>query len=100
MDNVVDQLAYQTSVNIGGHIFKGVLYDQGPAADTTQYIAGETSSSGGGGGGFLQQQPNLITTTTTNITSAASPSSNYQPSPFSANFMPPAGTQFFQYPKS
>lgn len=25
-----DQLAYQTAVNIGGHVFKGILYDQGP----------------------------------------------------------------------
>ncbi|KAJ8450918.1 hypothetical protein Cgig2_032543 [Carnegiea gigantea] len=38
-NNVVDQYAYQTSINIGGHVFKGILYDQGP-----------TSSSAGGGG--------------------------------------------------
>ncbi|KAE8665199.1 Protein SHORT INTERNODES [Hibiscus syriacus] len=25
-----DQYAYQTAVNIGGHVFKGILYDQGP----------------------------------------------------------------------
>lgn len=87
MDNVVDQFAYQTSVNIAGHAFKGVLYDQGPPEN--QYTAGESSS----GGGF--QQPNLITTGATS-TSTRSPHSNY-PSPFSA-FMP--GTQFFQYPKS
>ncbi|MBA0612979.1 hypothetical protein Godav_013507 [Gossypium davidsonii] len=31
MDEVdEDQLAYQTAVNIGGHVFKGILYDQGP----------------------------------------------------------------------
>ncbi|KAH0650380.1 hypothetical protein KY284_030292 [Solanum tuberosum] len=37
-DNAQEQYAYQTSVSIGGHIFKGMLYDQGPAG-------GETSSS-------------------------------------------------------
>ncbi|XP_017250140.1 protein SHI RELATED SEQUENCE 1 [Daucus carota subsp. sativus] len=25
-----DQFAYQTAVSIGGHVFKGILYDQGP----------------------------------------------------------------------
>ena len=27
------EYAYQTAVNIGGHIFKGILYDQGPEQD-------------------------------------------------------------------
>ncbi|XP_047326666.1 protein EXPRESSION OF TERPENOIDS 1-like [Impatiens glandulifera] len=35
-DDVVNQCAYQTSVNIGGHVFKGVLYDQGPDNDHHQ----------------------------------------------------------------
>ncbi|XP_061340568.1 protein SHI RELATED SEQUENCE 3 [Gastrolobium bilobum] len=30
MDDSVNEMAYQTSVNIGGHVFSGVLYDQGP----------------------------------------------------------------------
>ncbi|GAB4837859.1 hypothetical protein Ancab_027385 [Ancistrocladus abbreviatus] len=38
-DNAVDQYAYQTSVSIGGHIFKGILYDHGPVG------VGESSSS-------------------------------------------------------
>lgn len=71
-DNAVDQYAYQTSVNIQGHIFKGILYDQGPVQ--------EASSSVGG----IFQQPNLFSTTT----------STY---PF--DLLPP-GTQFFPYPKS
>ncbi|KAI3679213.1 hypothetical protein L2E82_51587 [Cichorium intybus] len=29
-DAVVDQYAYETSINIGGHVFRGILYDQGP----------------------------------------------------------------------
>ncbi|XP_038706209.1 protein SHORT INTERNODES-like isoform X2 [Tripterygium wilfordii] len=27
-----EKYAYQTSVNIGGHVFRGILYDQGPEA--------------------------------------------------------------------
>lgn len=27
------EYAYQTAVNIGGHVFKGILYDQGPDQD-------------------------------------------------------------------
>ncbi|XP_057451140.1 protein SHI RELATED SEQUENCE 3 isoform X1 [Lotus japonicus] len=30
MDDSVNEMAYQTSVNIGGHRFSGILYDQGP----------------------------------------------------------------------
>ncbi|KAL9251773.1 SHI RELATED SEQUENCE 1-like protein [Drosera capensis] len=37
-----DHYAYQTAVNICGHVFKGILYDQGPEG---------TYSTGGGGGG-------------------------------------------------
>ncbi|KAK7264254.1 hypothetical protein RJT34_31860 [Clitoria ternatea] len=29
MDDTVNEIAYQTSVNIGGHVFSGLLYDQG-----------------------------------------------------------------------
>ncbi|GMI89766.1 SHI-related sequence 5 [Hibiscus trionum] len=35
-----DQYAYQTAVNIGGHVFKGILYDQGP-----EVRGGESSQS-------------------------------------------------------
>jgi len=30
MDGTVNETAYQTSVEIGGHLFSGILYDQGP----------------------------------------------------------------------
>ncbi|MED6204319.1 hypothetical protein PIB30_008137 [Stylosanthes scabra] len=30
MDDAVNEIAYQTCVNIGGHVFTGLLYDQGP----------------------------------------------------------------------
>ncbi|KAE9600129.1 putative transcription factor STY-LRP1 family [Lupinus albus] len=79
-----ERYAYQTAVNIGGHVFKGILYDQGPDCPYTNATtgAGEGSSLGGGGGDA--QQLTLTTATTTG-------NPFYQP-PFSA-FM--AGTQFF-----
>ncbi|XP_073146661.1 protein SHI RELATED SEQUENCE 3-like [Henckelia pumila] len=47
MDNVVDQYAYQTSVSIGGHVFTGILYDQGSEPEGAgTYITGESSSAG------------------------------------------------------
>ncbi|KAL8160660.1 hypothetical protein V2J09_002197 [Rumex salicifolius] len=41
-DNAVDQAAYQASVNIGGHLFTGILYDQG------QYSTSPIAGNGGG----------------------------------------------------
>ncbi|CAH9114736.1 unnamed protein product [Cuscuta epithymum] len=47
------QYAYQTSVNIAGHVFKGILYDQG--LDSRHKIGGAGFS-----GGRLQQLGNLM----------------------------------------
>ncbi|KAI3820982.1 hypothetical protein L1987_08539 [Smallanthus sonchifolius] len=95
MDEAEEQLAYQTAVSIGGHVFKGILYDHGP----------DEGSSSGSGVAQLQQL-NLITSGTTAAPSETTginpgvgfidPSSTY-PTPFSA-FM--AGTQFFPPPRS
>ena len=55
MDEGVDQYAYQTSVKIGGHVFKGILYDQGlerSCHTTVDQISSTTSS--------LFQQPNFV----------------------------------------
>ncbi|KAK9284937.1 hypothetical protein L1049_024118 [Liquidambar formosana] len=70
IDDADDQYAYQTAVNISGHVFKGILYDQGPGPEG-HYVGGESSSGGGGGGGI--QQLNLITagTTATNTATTA-----------------------------
>ncbi|CAM8936596.1 unnamed protein product [Rhodiola kirilowii] len=100
-----DQFAYQTAVSIGGHVFKGILYDQGPES---RY--GESSS--GGSGAYQQPQQhqlNLITSGATTTTAAAATSTsgvatqtfldaslNY-PTPINA-FM--AGTQFFPLSRS
>ncbi|KAK6939397.1 hypothetical protein RJ641_028928 [Dillenia turbinata] len=106
IDDPEDQLAYQTAVNIGGHVFKGILYDQGPEG---RYGPGESSSGGGGG---EAQQFNLITsatavTTATTAGGGGGGSSSHSvatmldpsiyPPPFNA-FM--TGTQFFPPPRS
>ncbi|KAL3614760.1 hypothetical protein CASFOL_040421 [Castilleja foliolosa] len=102
VNDAEDQFAYQTAVNISGHIFKGILYDQGTES---QYIAaGETSSGGGSvsAGGAAAQQLNLITGG-----SAAVATSSAAAAPFLDNSLYPApinsfiaGTQFFPPPRS
>ncbi|PON77414.1 hypothetical protein TorRG33x02_240630 [Trema orientale] len=62
VDQNHDQFAYQTAVSIGGHVFKGILYDQGqetspttttsPSTTATYGLAGagdRTTSAGAGG---------------------------------------------------
>ncbi|KAL1351678.1 hypothetical protein HN51_015570 [Arachis hypogaea] len=95
MDAPDERYAYQTAVNIGGHVFKGILYDQGPDGPfaTNAAAAGEGSSHGGGEP--HHQQLSLITTTSgAGIT--FDPSQLY-PAPMNA-FM--AGTQFFPPPRT
>ncbi|KAL9273941.1 SHORT INTERNODES-like protein [Drosera capensis] len=49
MEEGEDHYAYQTAINIGGHVFKGILYDQGPEGSYNAGGGGEGSSSGTGG---------------------------------------------------
>ncbi|WCJ40921.1 SHI-related sequence 5 [Euphorbia peplus] len=101
-DEEEDQFAYQTSVNIGGHVFKGILYDQGlqtPPSTTTHFTKHLD---------FSNPNPNhaLNASTSSSVPPAApvsdshshipNPSSNY-PFPLNA-FM--SGTQLFLHPKS
>ncbi|KAF9603669.1 hypothetical protein IFM89_037328 [Coptis chinensis] len=105
MDDAEEQYAYQTAVNIGGHVFKGILYDQGVDHHYNAHHAAESSSAGGGREG-LSQNHNLITAgntsmSTTSSTNAAAPlfvdPSSLYPTPLNA-FV--AGTQFFPHPRS
>ncbi|KAL8059121.1 hypothetical protein ABFX02_03G066300 [Erythranthe guttata] len=91
VDDAEEHLAYQTAVNIGGHLFKGILYDQGPESRYPSGAAGESSS---GYGGSQQLPLDLISATTSNQ-NTTDPSINY-PTPLCA-FM--AGTQFFPPPR-
>lgn len=103
MDDEEEQYAYQTAVNIGGHVFKGILYDKGPDG---HYTTGAEGSSGRGeDGGAHHQQLNLIAAATTSNTAATAtghPSNSslldpsLYPTPLNA-FM--AGTQFFPPPR-
>lgn len=94
MDDAEDEYAYQTAVNIGGHVFKGILYDQGPESSYTS-------------GGESSQQLNLlagVTTATTTIggaTSSNNPAGTLlDPSLYPVPFNPfMAGTQFFPPPR-
>nr|GMC59871.1 protein SHI RELATED SEQUENCE 1-like [Ipomoea batatas] len=114
VDDSEDQYAYQTAVNIGGHVFKGILYDEGPES---QYMtAGESSSGGGSGSAGLHTQHNLLSSgAAATATSAATTSASggttaaaeggqaafFDPSLYPAplsTFM--AGTQFFPPPRS
>ncbi|KDP32666.1 hypothetical protein JCGZ_13664 [Jatropha curcas] len=112
IDENDDQYAYQTAVNIGGHVFKGILYDHG--SESSYIPAGESSS----GGGSVGVQPlNLITAGTVSassvaisptaggggVTSASSSAaafmdaSSLYPTPLNTFI---AGTQFFPNPRS
>ncbi|KAF8101558.1 hypothetical protein N665_0204s0054 [Sinapis alba] len=95
------QYAYQTAVNIGGHLFKGILYDQGPESS---YMSGGSggsdhhSSSAGGGNTFNTP---VIADGGRGGSSAAMfvdpNSSSYYSSNMMTMFVPP-GTQFYQNP--
>uniref|UniRef100_A0A803LKE8 Uncharacterized protein n=2 Tax=Chenopodium quinoa TaxID=63459 RepID=A0A803LKE8_CHEQI len=115
MDDPDEQFAYQTAVNIGGHLFKGILYDQGPE---TRYGGGESSS-----GGRSQQHSLMLTaaTTTTDLmgtVGSGSTNNNTTTATATASLLDPmgtnnnssiyptpinaflAGTQFFPPPRS
>lgn len=124
MDDPDEQFAYQTGVNIGGHFFKGILYDQGPEAR----YGGSGSGGGGGGGesssGGRPQRHNLMltrATTTSDLmgtvgggsidhttpTTATATASLLDPMGAGGNSIYPtpinaflAGTQFFPPPRS
>ncbi|XP_074375417.1 protein SHI RELATED SEQUENCE 1-like [Apium graveolens] len=93
MDDAEKKYAYQTAVQIGGHVFKGLIYDQGPE---NRFGRGDNSSGG------AQQHLNLLTATVTTTTNTNEPgvtwldSSTTYPAPLNA-FM--AGTQFFPPPR-
>ncbi|KAK2392598.1 protein EXPRESSION OF TERPENOIDS [Trifolium repens] len=87
-----DQCAYQTAVNIGGHVFKGILYDQGPSSLYTAPI------HEGSSGGVHHHQPQQLDFLTAATTATTTTGISFDPSLYSAPlnaFMAAAGTQFF-----
>ncbi|XP_041013606.1 protein SHI RELATED SEQUENCE 1-like [Juglans microcarpa x Juglans regia] len=94
-DAAEDQYAYQTAVSIGGHLFKGILYDQGPDH--------ESNCTPGEGSSLAPQPPKLLNAAdlanvTTNPAYTETLHPPLFPFPFTTPFMP--GTQFLQRPKS
>ncbi|KAJ0240761.1 hypothetical protein HA466_0223430 [Hirschfeldia incana] len=96
------QYAYQTTVNIGGHLFKGLLYDQGPESS---YMSGGSggsdhhSSSAGGGNTF--NTPAIADGGGGGRGSSAMFVDPNSGSYYSSNMMTmfgPPGTQFYQNP--
>ncbi|GMH14896.1 hypothetical protein Nepgr_016737 [Nepenthes gracilis] len=104
-----DQYAYQTAVNIGGHVFKGILYDQGPEGSYTGG-GGESSSNTGGATplsliptGTAASTAAVVGASTAGVSAAvaSSPVSFLDPSLYSATLGSylVAGTQFFPNPR-
>ncbi|XP_074313235.1 protein SHORT INTERNODES-like [Silene latifolia] len=103
-DNMVEQYAYQTSINVGGHVFKGILYDQGPTTGGDD--GGDQSSSAG-----TSDHPhrlhhfNMAAATTSTAQSGGGGGANllFYP-PHSLNYSVPynalPGMQFFQHTRS
>ncbi|KAE8667394.1 Protein SHORT INTERNODES [Hibiscus syriacus] len=88
-----DQYAYQTSVNIEGHVFKGFLYDQGPHQAVGECSSRETHSQPN------QMNAAALTTTTAAVTSVTAGS--HLPLAYASSFnaLMSAGTQVFLHPK-
>ncbi|XP_027361969.1 protein SHI RELATED SEQUENCE 1-like [Abrus precatorius] len=92
MDEAEEEYAYSTAVNIGGHVFKGILYDYGP--DNSNYMgAGDSGVAG------LNLAAAAPTTTGAVVTGALVDPSSLYPAPLNT-FMPGSGTQFFPHPRS
>lgn len=87
IDDGDEQYAYQTSVNIKGHLFKGILYDQGP--ERTPFNPGESSSAAA---------------SAASRSGASQPTSTYHVAPSNLYSTPinsfVAGTHFFPPPRS
>lgn len=109
VDESEEEYAYSTAVNIGGHVFRGILYDYGPddgSNNNSNYNmgggggGGNSSNSVGGVEGGVQVQPlNLISGATAVGAQIVDPSSLY-PAPLNTFMPPPSGTQFFPHPRS
>ncbi|KAH0900668.1 hypothetical protein Bca4012_086434 [Brassica carinata] len=93
------QYAYQTTVNIGGHLFKGILYDQGPESSyASGGSGGSDHQSSSAGGGNPINTPAIAGGGGGSSTMFVDPnSSGYYSSNMATMFVPP-GTQFYQNP--
>ncbi|KDP41740.1 hypothetical protein JCGZ_26758 [Jatropha curcas] len=102
------QLAYQTSVGIGGHVFQGILYDQGPHQESfsTQLLQDTNNNNNNltSSGALISTSTALTTAITTATTTAASILSSSVGAEHSSSYPFPlnaftSGTQLFLHPK-
>ncbi|KAJ8451963.1 hypothetical protein Cgig2_007446 [Carnegiea gigantea] len=122
IDDTEDEIAYQTAVSIGGHVFKGILYDQGPDQDphhhhhhhgTTSthdhyqphdHIGGDHHSSSGGGGpppDITMWPPSASTMAAASVSSSPPVAGFLDASMYPVSmtsYMTHPGTQFFPNP--
>jgi LRP1 type putative zinc finger protein len=93
IDEEDDEFAYQAAVTIGGHLFKGILYNQGPEGSGMSPSPRQHAESTSSAAAAAITTTAAAATTASVATQAAllDPSSFYT-APLSA-FM--AGTQFF-----
>lgn len=122
VDDTEDEIAYQTAVSIGGHVFKGILYDQGPDHDPYHHhhhqgntsthdhyqqhdhIGGDHHSSSGGGGPLpdITMWPPSASTMGAASVSSSPPVAGFLDAsmyPVSmTSYMTHPGTQFFPNP--
>ncbi|GAB2291819.1 hypothetical protein Dimus_026070 [Dionaea muscipula] len=110
IDDAEEHLAYQTAVTIAGHVFKGILYDQGPESRYNPGGAaggGDDEESPRGSSGL--QQHNLLSgigAVTADESGAGGSQQQLLDPPASSSIYPTpinaflAGTQFFPPPRS
>ncbi|KAL0799809.1 hypothetical protein Bca101_054984 [Brassica carinata] len=89
IDDENEEYAYQTVVNIGGHVFKGILYDQGPS----DHLYSSSHAAAAAGAEASQHHINLLASnalattsnaiTATNNTNASIDPSSATAAPFS-----------------
>ncbi|XP_047153004.1 protein SHI RELATED SEQUENCE 3-like [Vigna umbellata] len=104
VDDAVNEIAYQTSVNIGGHVFSGILYDQGPE-QSYNINKGESSTAlvdehQNNSLGLLKNSSSRESSGVT-IASAGHGDPLFPPPPYPfplASFRP--GMPYFTYPRS
>ncbi|KAH9656974.1 protein SHI RELATED SEQUENCE 1 [Citrus sinensis] len=99
IDDAIDRttLAYKTSISVGGHIFKGILYYQGCESNSNNNV-GESSSSEPPPPPQHQQQPYYpftvaaLTTTTAATTTTTTALAAADETPYSSSFTYPFGS--------
>ncbi|KAE8685408.1 hypothetical protein F3Y22_tig00111098pilonHSYRG00077 [Hibiscus syriacus] len=104
IDGADDQYAYQTAMSIGGHVFKGILYDQGPDTDSDYNNMAAATTAAGESSTTTNAATFAANVSSGSVTAAAASSATAVLDPSSLYATPlkifMAGTQFFPNPRS